>query len=365
MLNLTVYVKSVLQLLALAIAGWLIYTIRGLIIYIAVAGVIALIAKPLTNLICKIPLGNKRIPRWLAAATTVLLFIFVFGLGSSFLLPRLFSEFILLRDIDYGKAYTAIFDQIELIQYWLVNNNLGSDNMLDEVQLFLKDFLSFGSVRSTFTGILGGLGNLAIAMFSVLFILFFVLKEENVTDRLITDYVPDHLTKHITNMLPKIKTTLFRYSIGLLAQMVGIFTIVYTGLSIFDIPGALAIAAFTAFINIIPYLGPMIGAMFGLIVGVGQVFATQPDEDLGLVALKIISVFAVTQLTDNFVYQPLIFSRSIKAHPLEIFLVISIAGLLGGVAGMIIAVPAYSMIRIVGKEFFTDTKAIRSLTKNV
>ncbi len=97
----------------------------------------------------------------------------------------------------------------------------------------------------------------------------------------------------------------------------------------------------------------------------GQAFALDPSIAFGFLALKIVVVFATAQLTDNFVFQPLIFSNSINAHPLEIFIVISIAGLLGGVFGMVVAVPTYSMIRIVSKEFATNSKFIQAVTKNV
>ena len=224
---------------------------------------------------------------------------------------------------------------------------------------------SFKNVETTIAGLLGGLGNIAIALFSILFILFFFLKEENITNYIINNFFTETFSKHISNILPKIKRTLFRYALGLSLQMTGIFLIVYIGLRIVGVESALVIAVFAAFINLIPYVGPMIGAIFGLILGLGQAYALDPTIGFGLLALKIALVFATAQLTDNFVYQPLIFSNSINAHPLEIFIVISIAGLLGGIFGMVIAVPTYSMLRIVGKEFLTNSKFIQALTKNV
>ena len=168
------------------------------------------------------------------------------------------------------------------------------------------------------------------------------------------------------NMIPKIKNTLARYFRGLLFQMTGIFTLVYIGLKfVAGLEDVLVIAIFAAFANLIPYIGPFFGFAFALIIGVGQAYVLGTDINLLILTLKIMVVFAITQITDNSVFQPVIFSKSIDAHPLEIFIVIAIAGTLFGAPGMIIAVPAYSVLRIFAKEFLQRYKFIRSLTKNV
>ena len=183
---------------------------------------------------------------------------------------------------------------------------------------------------------------------------------------MLVNAIPDRFLEGTENMLPKIKHTLGRYFRGLLMQMTGIFTLVFLGLKfIAGVEDALVIALFAAFANLIPYIGPIFGMVFGLIVGVGQAYAIGMDVHFGLLAAKILLVFAITQLTDNMVFQPVIFSNSINAHPLEIFIVIMVAGTLFGATGMIIAIPTYSVLRIFSKEFLQGSKVIRNLTRNV
>lgn len=365
MFKITVYVKSILQLLALAGLAWLLYMVRGLLIYIVVAALIALVAKPLTNLISRVHIKRFKMPRAFAAFITVVLVVSVLSLITRILVPALISEFTFLQGIDFSTAYETIGNEISIVRNWLADYDLQLANVEESVRDAIIGLFSFKNVETTIAGLLGGLGNIAIALFSILFILFFFLKEENITNYIINNFFTETFSKHISNILPKIKRTLFRYALGLSLQMTGIFLIVYIGLRIVGVESALVIAVFAAFINLIPYVGPMIGAIFGLILGLGQAYALDPTIGFGLLALKIALVFATAQLTDNFVYQPLIFSNSINAHPLEIFIVISIAGLLGGIFGMVIAVPTYSMLRIVGKEFLTNSKFIQALTKNV
>ncbi len=364
-LKLTIYAKSVLQLLALAIIGWFIYTIRGVLIYLIIATILSLIAKPVTNFISQRKIGKRHIPRAIGAAVALLMIVAVFTMIARLVIPSLLSEIAVLSAIDFGNVYETALQQISVVENWAADRDFELDEIEDSIREGINQFLSIETLEATVSSILGGLGNIAIALFSIIFILFFLLKEENITHRLVNDYLPNSLSQHIENIVPKIRITIYRYSLGLALQMTGIFLVVFIGLTIAGVQSAIVIAVAAAFFNLIPYLGPMIGATFGLILGLGQSIALYPEASIGLLALKIIAVFAATQLTDNFVFQPLIFSNSIKAHPLEIFLVISVAGLMGGIIGMIIAVPAYGMIRIIIKEFYADSKFVQALTRNV
>ena len=363
--KLTIYTKSVLQLLALAVIGWLLYTVRGVLVYLVIATILTLVAKPVTNFISSRKIGARHIPRALSAAVSLLLLVVVFTLVATLIVPALYRELAVLSAIDFGSVYENALQKISLLKHWAADREINLNEIEDSIRNGVNALLSAETLKGTVSSILGGLGNIAIAGFSIVFILFFLLKEENITHALLEDYLPKSLSRHIEKIVPKVKVTIYRYSLGLAMQMTGIFLIVFIGLTIAGVQSAIVIAVAAAFFNLIPYVGPMIGATFALILALGQSIALHPEASIGLLALKIVAVFGVTQLTDNFIFQPLIFSNSIKAHPLEIFLVISFAGLLGGIIGMIIAVPAYGMLRIVIKEFWADSKFVQSLTRNV
>ena len=82
-------------------------------------------------------------------------------------------------------------------------------------------------------------------------------------------------------------------------------------------------------------------------------------------AIYVLIGLTVGQLIDNFFSQPFIFSTSVKSHPLEIFLIIIIAGLLFGVVGMVVAVPGYTAIKVILKEFLAENSFVKKLTKNL
>jgi len=131
-----------------------------------------------------------------------------------------------------------------------------------------------------------------------------------------------------------------------------------------DFKQALLIGLTAAILNIIPYLGPLIGSGLGILMGLAF------HIDLGIVNLLPLAgymalVFMAVQMVDNFIFQPFIFSSSVNAHPLEIFLVIMMAGSIGGVTGMIAAIPAYTILRVFAKEFFNNFRLVKKLTEKI
>ena len=88
------------------------------------------------------------------------------------------------------------------------------------------------------------------------------------------------------------------------------------------------------------------------------------QETLPLMGEALV-IFLLVQLIDNFIFQPLIYSSSVKAHPLEVFIVILMAASLGGPVGMILAIPFYTFLRVIAKEFFNQIKVVQSITRSI
>jgi predicted PurR-regulated permease PerM len=112
-------------------------------------------------------------------------------------------------------------------------------------------------------------------------------------------------------------------------------------------------------------LGPIIGTVLIIFL----TMTSSLDASFASVTLpKTIYVligFTIGQLIDNFLTQPYVFSTSVKSHPLEIFIVILVGGLLFGPLGMIIAVPSYTALKVIFKEFYAHNKIVKALTKNI
>lgn len=177
--------------------------------------------------------------------------------------------------------------------------------------------------------------------------------------------LPEQHSERILNSLEKINHLLSRYFIGLLIQLFIVFILYLIVLLIFGIDNALVIAFLCAVLNIIPYIGPLIASVLAALLTMINNLGADFQSEILPTTIYVLIGFWLVQVIDNNVSQPFIFSNSVNSHPLEIFLVILIAGFLFGIMGMIIAVPLYTMLKVVGKEFLPENKVVQMMTKNI
>ena len=178
-------------------------------------------------------------------------------------------------------------------------------------------------------------------------------------------FIPDDKETRWSNSSTKIKDLLSRYFVGLIFQILILFIIYTIGLLIIGVENAVVIAFLCALLNLIPYVGPLVGVALMITLTMTSNLGASFSEVIMPKTFWVLLVFIIGQLIDNFGSQPIIFSKSVKSHPLEIFLVILIAGILFGVVGLIIAVPAYTAIKVILKEFLSENKVVKKLTKDL
>ena len=202
-------------------------------------------------------------------------------------------------------------------------------------------------------------------MLSVIFMAFFFLKDSDLVERILMTITPTKWESGFESSFVKIKNLLSRYFIGVIFQISILLVFYAIVLLIFGIKNAIVIALLCALLNIIPYIGPMIAG----VLMIALTMISNIEADFSTVILpKVIWVaigFMAGQLIDNFFSQPFIFSKSVKSHPLEIFIVILSSGLLFGILGMIVAVPAYTVVKVILKTFISQNKIVQGLTKNL
>ena len=250
----------------------------------------------------------------------------------------------------------------ELSDYFNVDNSfwlglLESKNILQSINLGLvPDFLN---------GLLNFLGSFSLALFSVLFISFFLLKDSELLERIVLIFIKESYHSRIQKSFERIKNLLSRYFIGLLMQITILLVIYTIVLAVFGINNAFIIAFLCALLNLIPYLGPIFGGVLMIILTLTNSLELNFNAEVLYNVLGVFIGFTIGQLVDNFFSQPYIFSRSVKSHPLEIFFVILASGSLFGAVGMIIAIPMYTASKVILKEFFAENKIVQSLTKDL
>ena len=198
--------------------------------------------------------------------------------------------------------------------------------------------------------------------FAILFMAFFFMKDEYLIYNTILLLTPPKHMAAIKDIVRDTKRLLTKYFIGILLDMLFVAVLSVIGLSILGVKNCLLIGMFAGLMNVIPYVGPLIAAAFGILIGVTSNLELEFYTQLLPLVYKIAITFLVVQVIDALIFQPLVISNIVKAHPLEIFLVILIAGTLAGIGGMIIAVPVYTILLIIAKEFLFNFQIVQKLT---
>ena len=349
--------RALLTIATVSLLLLFLFAIKPVLIYLGIAAVLSLVARPLLGVFRQ----RLKLPNAIAVLMTMSLFIlFLFGLINLFipLVLKQSENLSLLNSQEFKNDLQNLFQKI---------NSYFSDRNIDIFeQLKRLDLLSnFNDIPNLFNAILGGIGSVGIGLFSVLFISFFLLKDTQILHNSLFLLIPESKTSRVSKSLETIKDLLSRYFIGLILQITILFVIYSAVLLIFGIENAIVIALLCALLNLIPYIGPLIGGVLMLVLTMTENLNLNFQTEILPTTLYVMLGYAIAQLIDNFLSQPLIFSKSVKSHPLEIFLVILIAGLLFGVLGMVLAVPLYTVIKVVLKEFLTDNKIVKSLTQDL
>ncbi len=358
--------KRIIGIIITVLLLVLLWYIRNVVTYVLISVVLSLVARPILKVLDKVKIKDKELPDAVKAGAALVSILAIFlGILSVFV-PLLAKEIQVISSIDYQEVWESLQEPLADIEKTLaeynIETNQGDEDFLQEKVLSIFDV---SQVSGLFTNLLSGLGNIFIAIFSIAFITFFLLKDRWIVNNALETITPSQYLEQVRSASSKVKSTLSRYFLGLLGQITLITVLVTISLSVIGVENALVIGFFAGLINVIPYVGPLIGGTFGIAIALTTNLDLEFSTEVLPLLVKVAIVFGSVQLLDNFIFQPFIFSNSVSAHPLEIFLVILIAGNLAGITGMILAVPTYSFLRIIGKEFFSQYRVIQSITKNV
>ena len=349
--------------MGIALLLFFLYKIQSVIAYLAIAAVTALIGRPIVLFLRK----KLKFPNTLAVILTMLFFIGILVGIISLFVPLLSEQGKNLSLLDINalqKSFNTLYQQIT--QYLGASPQVVTELMQEsEIEKNIFEGFDIGFIPDFLNSFLAVLSTASIGLLSVLFISFFFLKDSNLFQRGILALVPKENEMRTIKSIEKINNLLSRYFAGLLLQLFILFVIYMVTLLLVGVENAIVIAFLCALFNVIPYVGPLIGGVLMITL----TMTSNLEADFSTVILPnagwVLLGLGVGQLVDNFFSQPRIFSQSVKSHPLEIFLIIIIAGLLFGVVGMIVAVPGYTAIKVILKEFLAENKLVKSLTQNL
>lgn len=335
---------------------------------ILISAILALIGNPIMKFLTSLKIGKMKIPSSAAALVTLVLIAAVLTGLILFIIPlvgKILSEMsaINLEEINRKLAVPLYQWNVKMHEIFpTMDKDVTIEVMLLEK---IKSIFNFNLFTDAFSSVTSFLVEIFISAFTIVFVTFFFLKDNSTFTNMILIFVPDKYEENTRRAISGINSLLIRYFTGISIEAMFITILNTLGLSLVcgvNFQMSVVLAFLSGVLNVIPYIGPLTAGAFGTVMGIISFYSAGIEPQLAPLTLKLIAVFVVTHLIDVFVFQPYIYSNSVKAHPLEIFLVILIAGNVGGIVGMLIAIPSYTVLRVFAREFFYRFKVVQKLT---
>jgi predicted PurR-regulated permease PerM len=352
-------IKAIAISIGIAAILFFLSEIQSVIIYLIVSLILTLITSPFVAFLKR----RLKFSNTVAVVFTMFFVIFTFvGLILMFV-PLILSQSENLSLLDTKAIEKSATELATQFKIYLTNHHIDAGILLNDSNLTSK--MDFNFIPTILNSVLGTISSFGMGLASVLFITFFFLKDKILFTNGVKIILPDNHEEKILNSVTKINEMLSRYFIGLLIQLSIVFILYLIVLLIFGVENAFIIAFLCALLNIVPYVGPLIGSVLAALLTMISNLGGNFQNDILPTTLYVMIGFWIVQLIDNNISQPLIFSKSVNSHPLEIFLVTLISGFLFGITGMIVAIPFYTMLKVIAKEFFPENKIVQLIAKNI
>lgn len=362
--NLIQYLRPLIGFSIIVFMGWY---FSDVLAYILIATFLSMMGTPMVKWFDKVKIIKKNIPHKLSAAISLLIIIFVFSLFMILIVPLIIRQGNIISTINVDELiayYQEPMDNLDafLVQYNVINSG---ETLAAYIQSQIFDLISLTKFTNFFTNLVSTTGSLVMGTFIVIFLTYYFLVDDKLLKNFVLILSPEKYIDDLDKALSDSKYLLVRYFQGILVEIIIMMTLETIGLLIMGVPNALLIGFFGGLMNVIPYLGPIIGMTLGVVLAVLSVVSAGEYDMIVFTFFSVIGVFGVANMIDNFVLQPLIYSKSVKAHPAEVFLVIILGGKLAGIVGMIMAIPTYTIIKVIARQFMQQMKLVKYLTSRM
>lgn len=360
--------RYIIICIATAAVLFLAWYFSNILSCILISAVLALVGKPLMGLLTSMKIGRFRISNSIAALITLVALAAVLMGLIMFIIPiagKIVSEMstINLDEINRKLASPLYMYNVKMHELFpTLDKRITIETMIMEK---VKSIFSLDLFTGAFSSVTSFIIDTFISVFTIVFVTFFFLKDNNTFTEMVLLFVPEKYESNTRRAIDSVNTLLIRYFTGISIEILSIAILNTLGLNLIggvQFQMAVVLACLSGILNVIPYIGPLVAGVFGTLMGVISLYSAGTTHTLGIMVFTLASIFIVTHLIDVFIFQPYIYSNSVKAHPLEIFLVILVAGNVGGIIGMLIAIPAYTVIRVFAREFFSQFRLVQKLT---
>ena len=326
--NIEISTGSIFKLLVVFLVLWFAYLIRDVILIIFVSSILVSILEPAVAW-----LHRHRIPKGLAVMGIYLLLLSVFVIVSLLFVPPISTQAQQLSETISTHWNTFI----EIVP--LTDAQVGLGDIQEAIQYINAQLPSAtGGFFTTVSGIVGAI----FSFFLVLVITFYFLVEESGLKRIIRSITPSNYQPYIYRLVHRIQNKLGLWVRGQLILSLLVFILVYIGLLLLQVEYALLLAILAGLLEFIPYIGPLVAGFMAVLLTV----FTAP-----LKALLIVILYFVIQQIENHILVPKIMQKTVGLNPIVSIIALLVGARLGGVIGIILAIPVVTALSVFVKDF--------------
>jgi len=351
----------------LVIISLLLWYFSDIIGYVIAATFIGYLGIPLVKYLDQIKIKRYKLPHALNVVVTLLLMLTIFTGFIVLVVPLILKQADIITSINIDAVFSHFQAPLAKMRHFLVQYNITDSNTTLSSLLYeqLRQIIDLAKFTNIFSAMIGTTSTFLMGVFIILFLTFYTMLEPYLLKNFILNLTPAKYERELSNVLMDSRRLLTRYTYGIFTEVAIMMTLEVIGLTFLGIPNALLIGFLGGLMNIIPYLGPLIGATAGILLAVLSQLAAGSYGSIASTVLIVLGVFGIANMIDNFVLQPQIYSKSVKAHPVEVFLIIIIGGKLAGITGMILAIPFYTIIKVVARQFMNHMRVVKFLTQRM
>lgn len=347
--------KYIIGFISVALVVLFIWNFYYIILYIFIAGFLSLLGSPIVRFIERWGYKKLRVPRGLSALIALLVILSLIFSFVAIFVPIVMSQIQIFSRIDIFTALENFKEPITKFEEFLISKDIiTADESLETLisNQFLK-IVNFESAEALLVKMVDITGKLFISLTTICLSTYFFLKDDRLLRSTIIKYTPDDLKERMSKVLSKAKNLVVKYFWGLILDAFIVLCIISIGMYLIGVENFLMQGLVAGVFNVIPYIGPLLSLVIGTFIGITNELYHDPESVTLMFVVKMVVFYSIINFVDGFIFQPIIFSKIVKAHPLEIFFILVIAAQLGGILGMIVAIPAYKLLRIVAYEFLT------------
>ena len=338
--NVNISTRTILKVIGVCLLLMFLYIIKEVIAIVFIAWVLASAMDPLVD-----KLQRYKIPRFVSILAIYLILILIIILVITLFIPPLVQELNNLTN-DLPKYYESVLSAVDTFRK--TGAEFGLTDNVEKVLSNLTDTVTnlTGNLYNAATGFLGGL----FTVFGIMVIVFYMTMQEEGINKFIQSVVPAHYQPYITQKINRIQSRLGSWLWGQILLMIIVGLLTAIALKIIGVKYVLVLAIFAGLCEFIPIIGPIVAAIPAVL------FTLVDFSDSPVKPLLVIIVYIVVQQIENQFLVPKVMHRAVGLNPIVVIITLLIGAKIGGILGIMLAVPVASIISIFMEDFFSNKK---------